>query len=96
MADGLMAVMNEDGVFETYDDTYDIIIHCKTAEEVNQMQEQLEQLNAPKTIAQQIQEVVDEMCNNYCKYPCAWDEDEQGVPLEDSEVCANCPLSRLV
>ena len=53
-------------------------------------------MNETKTVTQQIQDVVDDMRNNYCKYPCAWDEDEQGIPLEDSEVCANCPLSRLV
>lgn len=96
MADGIMAVMNEDGVFETYDDTYDIIIHCKTAEEVNQLQERLEQLNAPKSIARQIQDVADDMCNNYCKYPETWNVEAEGCELSESEVCANCPLSRLV
>lgn len=70
--------------------------------DMNEAADRLEQAEADirrlrgLTIAQQVQEVVDEMCTNYCKYPCAWDEDEQGIPLEDSDVCANCPLSRLV
>lgn len=31
--DELKMVMNDDGVFKEYDDTYDIIIHCTSAEE---------------------------------------------------------------
>lgn len=53
-------------------------------------------MNAPKTIAQQIQDVVDDMCTNYCKYPETRDEEAEGCDLSESEVCANCPLSRLV
>ena len=29
----MLIAMNEDGVFEEYDDTHDIIIHCESAEE---------------------------------------------------------------
>lgn len=53
-------------------------------------------MNETKTIVQQVQEVVDEMCNNYCKYPETWNEEAEGCELSESEVCANCPLSRLV
>lgn len=33
MSDGMMFIQNEAGEFEKYDDTYDITIHCKSAEE---------------------------------------------------------------
>jgi heterodisulfide reductase subunit A-like polyferredoxin len=47
-----------------------------------------------KTITQQIESICEEMCNNYCKYPTIWDEEKDGE-LADSEICSNCPLSRL-
>lgn len=48
---------------------------------------------AEKTATQIIEEVRDEMCNKYCKYPDLWD-DENGE-LCDSEECQNCPLNKL-
>lgn len=43
-----------------------------------------------------IQEVIDEMCDKYCKYPNEWDpEEHDGQELFDSEICQNCPLNRL-
>lgn len=33
MSDGVVIMQNEDGTFSLYDDTYDIVIHCKTEEE---------------------------------------------------------------
>lgn len=33
MSNGTTLVQNEDGTFSTYDDTYDIVIHCETEEE---------------------------------------------------------------
>ena len=33
MSDVMEFVQNEDGTFNTYDDTYDIVIHCETEEE---------------------------------------------------------------
>ena len=33
MSDGMTLAQNEDGSFSTYDDTYDIVIHCETEEE---------------------------------------------------------------
>ena len=33
MSEGLRAILNDDGVFEEYDDTYDLIIHCENKEE---------------------------------------------------------------
>lgn len=29
----MLVAMNEEGIFEEYDDTYDVVFHCKTAEE---------------------------------------------------------------
>ena len=33
MTDEILLVENEEGLFEEYDDTYDVIIHCKNREE---------------------------------------------------------------
>ena len=48
-----------------------------------------------KTITQQIQEVADDFCDNYCKYPDIWDEEAEGCELSESDHCRNCPLNRL-
>lgn len=49
-----------------------------------------------RTIPKILEEVVEEMCNKYCKYPQEWDEEAEGIELSDSDICANCPLNRLV
>ena len=36
MTDGLQAIFDENGVADVYDDTYDIVIHCKTEGERNE------------------------------------------------------------
>lgn len=46
-----------------------------------------------KTIAQQLEEVVEEMCDKYCKWPEKWDEE---IELYESSICRNCPLNKLV
>ena len=51
-----------------------------------------------KTITQMIEEVAEEICNNYCKWPEK--ASEEGRPddwlTEDPESpCQNCPLNRL-
>ena len=49
-----------------------------------------------KSVCKIIQEVIEEMCNKYCKYPGEWDEAEHdGMELSESDVCVNCPLNRL-
>ena len=30
MSDAMKLIQNEDGAFSAYDDTYDVVIHCKT------------------------------------------------------------------
>ena len=47
------------------------------------------------TIPQILEEVTEEMCNKYCKYPNEWDEEAEGCELAESEICENCPLNRL-
>lgn len=49
-----------------------------------------------KTIPELLQEVVDDMCEHYCRYPKEWDAEAEGYELEDSDICLNCPLNRLV
>lgn len=45
MSDGMTFVQNEDGAFSTYDDTYDVVIHCETEEEQKKVIERLESTN---------------------------------------------------
>lgn len=47
------------------------------------------------TVSEIIKEVIEEVCNKYCKYPDIWDEDYEGVELSDSDICQNCPLNKL-
>ena len=48
------------------------------------------------SVTEIIEEVKEQMCNDYCRYPREWDEEEHdGLELYDSDVCANCPLNRL-
>lgn len=48
-----------------------------------------------KKATQIINEVIEEICNKYCKYPEQWDEEKEGMILADSDICKNCPLNRL-
>ena len=45
MSDGMTFVQNEDGTFSTYDDTYDVVIHCETEEEQEKVIERLKSTN---------------------------------------------------
>lgn len=48
-----------------------------------------------RSIALQLEQIANEICEKYCKYPEQWDEEKEGVSLFESDVCANCPLSKL-
>lgn len=48
-----------------------------------------------KTISEQVQEIANEICDKYCKYPENWDSEKEGCELFESEICKNCPLNRL-
>ena len=47
------------------------------------------------SVTEIIEEVKDDICGNYCKYPDIWDEEAQGIELCESDICRNCPLNRL-
>ena len=42
-----------------------------------------------------IEDVCQEICECYCKYPEQWDEEKEGMELIESDICQNCPLNRL-
>lgn len=54
-----------------------------------------EEMKPQKGISQTIEEVKEEICLRYCKYPDTWDEEKEGIYLADSDICKNCPLNRL-
>lgn len=45
MSDEMTFAQNEDGTFSTYDDTYDIVIHCETEDERKKVIERLKAVN---------------------------------------------------
>ena len=47
------------------------------------------------TKAEKIEEIKEEMCDQYCKWPDKWDAEEEGCELYESDVCRDCPLMRL-
>ncbi len=47
-----------------------------------------------ESISEQLEEIAAEICNKYCKYPDQWDEEKDG-DLSESDICRDCPLSRL-
>ena len=44
---------------------------------------------------EQLAQIAEDFCNNYCKYPDIWDEEKEGYELSESDICANCPISKL-
>lgn len=44
MSDAMKLIQNEDGTFSTYDDTYDVVIHCETEEEQKKVIERLREI----------------------------------------------------
>lgn len=49
-----------------------------------------------KTITMILQDVVEEMCSKYCKWPDLWDDSMEDCELCESSICQNCPLNKLV
>ena len=50
-------------------------------------------------IVQELQEtkVMNEMCDNYCKYPEKYTKEEwDEIAFNDDSPCINCPLTRLM
>lgn len=46
-------------------------------------------------LTKQLEQIAEDFCNNYCKYPGIWDEEKEGCELSESDICANCPMSRI-
>ena len=38
-------------------------------------------------------EAAEAFCDHYCRFPNEYDEDAHGVPLAESHICKNCPLT---
>ncbi len=49
-----------------------------------------------RIIAEQMQDIVEDMCQNYCKWPDLWDDSMEDCELSESSICQNCPLCKLV
>lgn len=43
-----------------------------------------------------IEEIIEEMCDDYCRYPREWDAEAEGCDLSESDVCASCPMNKLL
>lgn len=43
----------------------------------------------------QLEQIAEDFCNNYCKYPETWDAEKEGCELSKSDVCKQCPINRL-
>ena len=55
-----------------------------------------EEQGKQKSIAEILQEVADDICTNYCKWPDLWDQEQMGMELWESDFCDKCPLNRIV
>lgn len=50
-----------------------------------------------KSIVKIIEEVVEEMCDKYCKWPGNLPVDENGDIIDSPDLpCTNCPLNKLM
>lgn len=47
------------------------------------------------TIPTILQNVTEEMCAHYCKYPDIWDTEAAGYELCESDICKSCPMNLL-
>lgn len=52
-------------------------------------------MDEKKRTSEQLEQIAEDFCNNYCKNPVTWDEEKEGCELSESDICANCPMSRI-
>ena len=52
-------------------------------------------MDEKKRLSAQLEQIAEEFCNNDCKYPYIWDAENEGIELSESDICANCPMSRI-
>ena len=78
------------------------IERCTPEEQAKKMTEAYQKLAAEKAEAEHksivaiLEEIASDFCAHYCKYPDIWDEEAEGCELCESEICAECPINRLV
>ena len=49
-----------------------------------------------QNIREQLEEVANEFCVNYCKWPLIYNEQENDcIPLDESGICENCTCNKL-
>lgn len=46
-------------------------------------------------ISETFDEVKTAICADYCRYPKDWDAGVEGMELDESAICEDCPLNRL-
>ena len=68
----MKAIMNEQGVFELYDDTYDVVIHCDSEKARDEVLADLkavnERLDVLDKIRAEIEQITDTMGVSYNQY----------------------------
>lgn len=60
------------------------------------MAEVIEVKSRKKSIPEICEEIANEMCDKYCKWPDQWDVEKEGIELYESDICSNCPICRLM
>ena len=63
--------------------------------EISNIQVQRDCGECGKSITDILNEIAEDICEHYCKYPEQWDEEKEGCELCESDLCKNCPLTRL-
>lgn len=48
-----------------------------------------------RTLPVMMQEISEQMCAHYCKYPDIWDTEAAGYELCESDICKSCPMNLL-
>lgn len=56
----------------------------------------VEETEKPKTVTQLIEEIAEDFCNCYCKYPDMYNGlGDEAIDLMYENHCNNCPINRL-
>jgi hypothetical protein len=44
---------------------------------------------------EELEEIKEQFCDEYCRWPREYDEVEEGIPLSSTAICAQCPIESL-
>ena len=55
----------------------------------------LKKLTLTELTQGELTKIAEGFCDNYCKYPMIWDAEKESMELMDSDICANCPMSKI-